>query len=150
MCLFIRSMTQTLPSLETGLLNFFLQQRPFPLSNFLPLFATLTFSPKQDHTWYHSAKGGFIETNHRGTLHFLSSQQSGSSLLPTEDKEHFADRPEHGPTYPQLASLGKMDRYKWIFVLGNSLYLIVTRSEPNENPKLGGKSLPLLQEKSVQ
>lgn len=122
-----------------------MQQRPFALSSFLLLFPTLTFSPKQEHTWYHSK-----ELNHRGTLRFLSSQQSGSSLLPTKDKKGFADRPEHRAAYTYLASLGKLDRYKWILVLGCSLYLIVTRYERNENPYLGGNHHLFYRRKIVQ
>lgn len=127
----------TLPSSETGLLKFHTSET-VPTQQLSPLFPTLTFSPKQDHTWYHSksAKGSSKEINHRGTLHFLSSKQSGSFLLSTKDKKgfRFADRPEDGAAYSYLVSLGKFDSYKWILVLACSLYLIVTRYEPNENP----------------
>lgn len=122
--------------LKLGLLESLVQPGPFPTPWLSPSF-TLTSSLKQGHACYHCncAKGSFIGINHGRDFALLvkpaewflfAAHQTAARAFPRQARERAA--------HPPVASLGKLDKYKWILVFGCILGLIVWRHDHYSKP----------------
>lgn len=110
---------------QAGVIRIFHAARSFLLSNF-----TLTFSSKQSHSCYQSnrAKGSFRGIINGRDFALLVKPANWFPFAAQRTVMASARQARERAVRPQVASLGKLDKYKWIPLFHCTLCLTVPNS----------------------